>query len=115
MATGSGTPAIQALSSALAAQHVGGTNNQSSSESLVSPQMATVVYNVPTRLGSTTARTSTCRRLRSGSRFGREKRCAGRLVVGPTNVLNNSNCQSAGESLDGGGTVPSSHDRLRGS
>ena len=43
MATGSGTPAIQPLSSALAvaiAQHVGGTNNQSSSVSFVSPQTA---------------------------------------------------------------------------
>ena len=43
MATGSSTPAIQALSRALAvaiAQRVGGTNNQSSSASPVSPQTA---------------------------------------------------------------------------
>ena len=43
MATGNGTPTIQALSSALAvaiAQHVGGANNQSSSASFSSSQTA---------------------------------------------------------------------------
>ena len=46
MATGNGTPTVQALSSALAvsiAQHVGGANNQSSSASFSSSQTAPAV------------------------------------------------------------------------
>ena len=107
MATGSGTPAIQALSSALAvaiAQHVGGTNNQSSSVSLVSPQ--TVPAAQPLMSGSSGSSGTEPSRYYY-SRLGRDKRFTGRLVIGPTNVLS---CQSTGESLDGGGTAPSSHD-----
>ena len=96
----SGTPAIQTLSSALAvaiAQHVGGTNSQSSSASLVSPPNGySSNNNVPPRLGSTTARTSTRRRLRSGSRLGERQEM--HWTTGCW-FHSNSNCQSAGESL----------------
>ena len=50
MATGSGSPSVQALSSALAvaiAQHVGGANNQSSNASLAPPQAAPTVQHAP--------------------------------------------------------------------
>ena len=50
MATGSGPPSVQALSSALAvaiAQHVGGANNQSSNASLAPPQAAPTVQHAP--------------------------------------------------------------------